>query len=78
LRIWLTDFDGRRYYLADADIAKVRGDVEKFLLELKVRANKPLDPTAEAAAGQRQRYAENDLRDRPLPAPNPQAVEFGR
>ncbi len=37
LKIWLTDFDGRRYYLADADIAKVRGDVDKFLLEPKVQ-----------------------------------------
>ncbi len=35
LKIWLTDFDGRRYYLAEADLAKVRRDVDKFLLEPK-------------------------------------------
>jgi hypothetical protein len=35
LKIWLTDFDGRRYYLDEADIANVRRDVDKFLLELK-------------------------------------------
>ncbi len=35
LKIWLTDFDGRRYCLAENDINKVRDDVEKFLLEGK-------------------------------------------
>ena len=35
LKIWLTDFDGRRYYLAEADIAKVRREIDKFLLEPK-------------------------------------------
>ncbi|MFZ3091420.1 MAG: hypothetical protein WA240_12460 [Nitrospirota bacterium] len=35
LKIWLTDFDGRRHYLAENDIANVRNDVEKFLLERK-------------------------------------------
>ena len=36
LKIWLTDFDGRRHYLAESDINKVRHDVEKFLVERKV------------------------------------------
>jgi hypothetical protein len=36
LKIWLTDFSDRRYYLAKNDIDKVRRDVEKFLLERKV------------------------------------------
>jgi hypothetical protein len=36
LKIWLTDFDDRRYYLAEKDIEKVRRDVEKFFLERKV------------------------------------------
>lgn len=35
LKIWLTDFDGHRHYLAENDINKVRSDVEKFLLEGK-------------------------------------------
>lgn len=35
LKIWLTDFDGHRHYLAENDINKVRHDVEKFLLERK-------------------------------------------
>lgn len=35
LRIWLTDFDGRRYYIDQNDISKVRHDVEKFLAERK-------------------------------------------
>ena len=35
LKIWLTDFDDHRYYLAENDINKVRHDVEKFLLEQK-------------------------------------------
>jgi hypothetical protein len=33
LKIWLTDFDSHRHYLAENDISKVRHDVEKFLLE---------------------------------------------
>ena len=33
LKIWLTDFDGRRYYIAENDINEVRRDVEKFLQE---------------------------------------------
>ncbi len=36
LKIWLTDFSDRRYYLAKNDIDKVRRDVEKFLFERKV------------------------------------------
>ena len=35
LKIWLTDFNGHRHYLADKDINKVRHDVEKFLIERK-------------------------------------------
>lgn len=35
LKIWLTDFDGHHYYLAENDIINVRNDVEKFLLEHK-------------------------------------------
>jgi len=35
LRIWLTDFDGRRHYLAESDIDRVKHDVERFLLERK-------------------------------------------
>jgi hypothetical protein len=35
LKIWLTAFDDRRYYMAENDIVKVRRDVEKFLLEHK-------------------------------------------
>lgn len=35
LKIWLTDFEGHRHYLAENDINKVRHDVEKFLLERK-------------------------------------------
>lgn len=35
LKIWLTDFDGRRHYLAENDITNVKNDVEKFLLEHK-------------------------------------------
>jgi hypothetical protein len=35
LKIWLTDFDGRRYYLAEDDITEVRRDIEKFLVERK-------------------------------------------
>ena len=35
LKIWLTDFDGRRHYLSDNDINKVKRDVEKFLQERK-------------------------------------------
>jgi hypothetical protein len=35
LKIWLTDFEGRRYYVAENDIRKVRHDVEKFLQERK-------------------------------------------
>lgn len=35
LKIWLTDFDGRRYDLCEADIAKVRREVEDFLRESK-------------------------------------------
>lgn len=37
LKIWLTDFDGHRHYLAENDINKVRSDVEKFLLEGKAQ-----------------------------------------
>ena len=37
LKIWLTDFDGHRYYLDGNDIAKVKHDVEQFLLEKKGR-----------------------------------------
>jgi hypothetical protein len=33
LRIWLTDFDDRRYYVAERDIDSVRRDVEKYLAE---------------------------------------------
>jgi hypothetical protein len=33
LKIWLTDFDGRRHYLADSDIDKVRREIEEFLQE---------------------------------------------
>ncbi len=36
LKIWLTDFDGRRYYMAETDIDKARRDVENFLHERKV------------------------------------------
>ena len=35
LKIWLFDFDGRRYYVAENDIEKVKRDVEKFLQERK-------------------------------------------
>lgn len=35
LKIWLTDFTDRRYYIDERDINKVRHDVEKFLLEQK-------------------------------------------
>jgi hypothetical protein len=35
LRIWLTDFDGKRYYIAENDIEKMRRDVERFLREQK-------------------------------------------
>ena len=35
LKIWLTDFNDFRYYIDDRDIAKVRGDVEKYLEESK-------------------------------------------
>lgn len=35
LKIWLTDFDDRRYYIAENDISKVRRDIEKFLQERK-------------------------------------------
>lgn len=35
LKIWLTDFDGRRHYIAESDINEVRHDVEKFLFERK-------------------------------------------
>ena len=31
LKIWLTDFNERRYYIAERDISDVRRDVEKFL-----------------------------------------------
>lgn len=33
LRIWLTDFDGKRHYLAENDINNVRRDIEKFMSE---------------------------------------------
>jgi hypothetical protein len=33
LRIWLTDFDNRRHYIAQPDIEKVRQDVQKYLEE---------------------------------------------
>jgi hypothetical protein len=35
LKIWLTDFEDQRYYVAEKDIKKVRHDVEKFLQEHK-------------------------------------------
>lgn len=31
LKIWLTEFNDDRFYIADRDIAKVRRDVEKYL-----------------------------------------------
>ena len=31
LKIWLTDFDNRRFYIEDRDIDKVRHDAEKYL-----------------------------------------------
>lgn len=36
LKIWLTDFSERRYYIAEEDIVNVKRNVEKFLLERKV------------------------------------------
>lgn len=35
LKIWLTNFEGRRYYVAEKDIKNVKHDVEKFLQEHK-------------------------------------------
>lgn len=35
LKIWLTDFDDHRYYIADQDIEKVRRDVEKYREQIK-------------------------------------------
>lgn len=37
LKIWLTDFESRRYYLADADIEKVKRDIEKFLSKQRTK-----------------------------------------
>lgn len=34
LRIWLTDFNDRRYYLADKDIAEAKRKVEEYLAEI--------------------------------------------
>lgn len=36
LRIWLTDFNDRQYYLEQRDIDKVKGDIEKFMSDKKV------------------------------------------
>ena len=38
LKIWLTDFDDRRYYIEDRDIEKVRHDVEKFVNSNQAKA----------------------------------------
>jgi hypothetical protein len=33
LQIWLTDFDGKLYYIAENDIEKMRRNIDKFLQE---------------------------------------------
>jgi len=35
LKIWLTDFDGRRYYIDEKDIKEAKHDVEEFAQERK-------------------------------------------
>jgi len=37
LKIWLTDFDDRRFYIEKQDIAKVRRDIERYLGEIKTK-----------------------------------------
>ncbi len=36
LKIWLTDFNDKRYYLADKDITKAKNKVEQYLAETSI------------------------------------------
>lgn len=37
LKIWFTDFDDKRHYLVDKDIAKIKRDVEHYLAEVSAK-----------------------------------------
>lgn len=40
LQIWLTDFDGKRYYISQSDIEMMKRDSEKFLREKESKQSK--------------------------------------